>query len=364
MYRIFNFSAIASLSVLLAGGTIIDHVAAFEFDTLVFHDDFEAFDVGHQVSVGANEAPSTGIGRLWQYIGNPEQQATISSEHAFGEGTKSFDFNRPYTGIVPRYYTYPNVVPEATITPGVDFGIQYDLYVPQNPYVTNEESAFFGLSSVNLGLAPNGLPTTVGKVLSNGDGEVQVYDPVDARYERTGYFFGEGWHTVEIQYSIGEPTNNIAEAELTYFLTRPADNPAGELARTQIYQVYGNLTVGHNYRMDLNANGVGRFYLDNVKMGTLASDEILAGDYNEDGRVDAADYTVWRDKLGSTDPLPNDAVGGTIGQGQYDQWKANFGNGGAGSLAGWAVPEPSTLMFALFAGFGVLCQRRPHKASS
>jgi len=84
----------------------------------------------------------------------------------------------------------------------------------------------------------------------------------------------------------------------------------------------------------------------------------LPGDYNDNGVVDAADYTVWRDKLGTTDDLPNDDIGGTIGNDHYTQWKTNFGNSsgsGAGMLGGAAVPEPSTialggLLGALVAG--------------
>ena len=62
----------------------------------------------------------------------------------------------------------------------------------------------------------------------------------------------------------------------------------------------------------------------------------LAGDYNNDGSVDAADYVEWRD----TDSSNPDS---------YNTWRANFGRT-AGSGAGAAqtassasVPEPSTL---------------------
>lgn len=44
----------------------------------------------------------------------------------------------------------------------------------------------------------------------------------------------------------------------------------------------------------------------------------LEGDYNEDGRVDAADYPIWRKNPGS--------FGGQQG---YDDWRANFGSGAA-----------------------------------
>jgi hypothetical protein len=58
-----------------------------------------------------------------------------------------------------------------------------------------------------------------------------------------------------------------------------------------------------------------------------------AGDFNDNGFVDAADYTVWRDTLGSTTDLRanDDNMGGSAGvvdQADYALWKTNFGNEG------------------------------------
>lgn len=51
----------------------------------------------------------------------------------------------------------------------------------------------------------------------------------------------------------------------------------------------------------------------------------LAGDYNHDGMVDAADYTIWQDTKGSTTDLRADGNGdGIVDQHDYDLWKANF----------------------------------------
>jgi hypothetical protein len=70
----------------------------------------------------------------------------------------------------------------------------------------------------------------------------------------------------------------------------------------------------------------------------------LIGDYNDNGIVDAADYVVWRDNVGTTNALPNDNIGGTIGTGQYNQWRAAFGSGGGvGNALGTAVPEPTAV---------------------
>ena len=79
------------------------------------------------------------------------------------------------------------------------------------------------------------------------------------------------------------------------------------------------------------------------------------GDYNQDGIVDAADYTVWRDKLGddgSTLPNRDPANSGTIGGDDYDSWKSNFGmtsGRGSGNLASGTVPEPSSCELLLLA---------------
>ena len=69
----------------------------------------------------------------------------------------------------------------------------------------------------------------------------------------------------------------------------------------------------------------------------------VAGDYNENGVVDAADYVVWRKNRNTTNVLPNDLLGGTIDTPQYNQWRTHFGQaGGSGASAGLAgVPEPA-----------------------
>jgi hypothetical protein len=74
----------------------------------------------------------------------------------------------------------------------------------------------------------------------------------------------------------------------------------------------------------------------------------IAGDYNNNGVVDAADYVLWR-KGG---PLQNEVnTPGTVDASDYDAWRARFGNtaGGSGSLDGGAVPEPSLSLLALLA---------------
>jgi hypothetical protein len=76
--------------------------------------------------------------------------------------------------------------------------------------------------------------------------------------------------------------------------------------------------------------------------------------------VNAADYTVWRDTLGSSTDLRADGNGdGVIDAPDYDAWVARYGNvysGGAGS--GAAVPEPNSMAIVIAGGFALACCRR------
>ena len=83
---------------------------------------------------------------------------------------------------------------------------------------------------------------------------------------------------------------------------------------------------------------------------------ILPGDYNGDGIVDAADYTTWRDTLGSTTALAADGDGNhLIDQSDFDIWKANYGKVAGTGATVISVPEPPSvqlLILGLVVGFG------------
>jgi hypothetical protein len=81
----------------------------------------------------------------------------------------------------------------------------------------------------------------------------------------------------------------------------------------------------------------------------------LTGDYNGNGIVDAADYTVWRDTFGQsvTNGTGADGSGnGTVDQADYDAWVMHFGESspGSGAFASAAVPEPGTAVLLILAG--------------
>ncbi|MCA9240362.1 MAG: hypothetical protein KDA37_09190 [Planctomycetales bacterium] len=87
----------------------------------------------------------------------------------------------------------------------------------------------------------------------------------------------------------------------------------------------------------------------------------LPGDYNNDGVVDAADYTVWRDNLGAeAGALANNPYPITIGQQQYQTWRDNYGAQAEPPAGLLAAPEPSAVMLlaVISLGFMAAGQRR------
>lgn len=97
-----------------------------------------------------------------------------------------------------------------------------------------------------------------------------------------------------------------------------------------------------------------------------ALNQLLVGDYNEDGIVNAADYVVWRNHQGQEIALPNEdpaATPGMVTLEDYNVWVTNFGETTTnGSAAGnTLVPEPASCAIAMgiLAALGILRIRRP-----
>jgi hypothetical protein len=112
---------------------------------------------------------------------------------------------------------------------------------------------------------------------------------------------------------------------------------------------------------------IARYGFDGNLLGTFAShggggfteatallvvpDRTVAGDFNDDGIVDAADYVVWRNAA-PTAALPNDDTPGIVDASDYADWRANFGPRSPVTGAGFGtvfVPESSTLLLLLVA---------------
>jgi autotransporter-associated beta strand protein len=108
----------------------------------------------------------------------------------------------------------------------------------------------------------------------------------------------------------------------------------------------GNMSAA-NHSPLLSGTGV-------LNVLTVGPPLALAGDHNNDGVVDAADYVAWRKDPG--------AFGGEPGG--YDTWRENFGNsnpgsGGANGSELGSVPEPATcVLVAMMLMIGLGMRRR------
>lgn len=109
----------------------------------------------------------------------------------------------------------------------------------------------------------------------------------------------------------------------------------------------------------INAQG-NVFNADVVLVDSVELLDIPAGDYNLDGVVDAADYVVWRDQLGSERQGEADGNGnGVVDMADYFVWRNSFGQRAAvgAAIAVASVPEPAAAaLFAILVACGALAK--------
>lgn len=155
---------------------------------------------------------------------------------------------------------------------------------------------------------------------------------------------------------LNSATSQIGSAQLAAVTATQRGNQTGLLFREQ----FGDLPSLTRY-VDIvltatRAVGENDGYSDNISLVLL-----IAGDYNQDGTVDASDYSVWRDTLGQTGSgrAADGNRDGFVNSADYDLWRANFGisvNSEVG--AGTSVPEPAIGALATCVVLATLIARR------
>jgi len=209
-----------------------------------------------------------------------------------------------------------------------------------------------------------------------------------------GFFPGDGTHLVEGDLSPGNSPGNLTFGGDV--VLGPSSVTLIELAGTAEGQydqllIAGNLQAGGQLQVDLLdgfapeagdlfdildfATLSGSFTAMNLPVldgrlvwdtsqffvdGTLCAGACIVpgnGDYNGNGIVDAADYTLWRDTRGSQLDLRADGNrDGTVDEADYVFWNDRFGNVvGTGSRA--AVPEPTASLLFTTGLVGLFWQR-------
>jgi hypothetical protein len=149
-------------------------------------------------------------------------------------------------------------------------------------------------------------------------------------------------------------TDRYADSTDSWGITDPLDARIGTRTTAPHHQTF-------NGWIDEMALWIGRQLTVEEAIGlwnAAIGQGTVAGDYNNDSIVDAADYVRWRDTLGTSTTLPNDSTPGMVTQDDYAVWRQNFGSGITGSAAatGAAVPEPASWLLALAAA--LLCAKR------
>jgi hypothetical protein len=162
---------------------------------------------------------------------------------------------------------------------------------------------------------------------------------------------GNGWELA--------PSNNPNHLVETFF-TGQTTLSAGT-APISLGSAYNNLS-GIEDLAFLWTNSQGEVY--NARVEYIGISPGIPGDYNDDGFVNAADYTRWRDTLGQNVAAGSGADGdnnGKIEQNDYTVWKTNFGApaGSGATLGAVPVPEPSAAALALMASVVLaVCRRK------
>ncbi len=253
---------------------------------------------------------------------------------------------------------------------GLAAGLQSTAYVMGMPMASDVTAAVVGnprAASMAAGADNLGLVLLGGNYSNSGSGSSQTYlssasFTIDLSQLSSlkdlqlalidGAASGTGFDSLHLQVdreglTIIDTTFNSLPSALGYFhdsVFNLGDIEAGITDNILDFAIRLSLTTD-----DANAGFNSLFILSNSPLAALA------GDYNGSGKVDAADYTVWRNTLGTTDygyPADADRSGG-VDQVDYNIWKAHFGEtspSGSGALALTnSVPEPTGLFAALLA---------------
>jgi hypothetical protein len=133
-----------------------------------------------------------------------------------------------------------------------------------------------------------------------------------------------------------------------------------------LYNAIGSYSWQTDLHVESNQNVVN---IDDVKDMVFKVFRTVAGDFNLDGSVNAADYVVWR-KSGAigADARFHQGDGdfdGDVDSADLALWKASFGfvrqplapGSGSGTLLA-AVPEPTAVALGAFGIFGTIALRR------
>jgi hypothetical protein len=98
-----------------------------------------------------------------------------------------------------------------------------------------------------------------------------------------------------------------------------------------------------------------------LAVAPTSSLSFIPGDFNQDGSVDAADYTVWRDRQGTASAIGDANFDGQVTATDFSVWRSNFGislSGMGNAALALPVPEPGAAVLAILGAISLLTRRK------
>jgi hypothetical protein len=280
--------------------------------------------------------------------------------------------------------------PDDLGTPGVNE--QFEGWVPTNfqghiPHVHSitTTGATDGASALQIDRTPQESGFSWGSLFLansdiNPDPEIEEIDPViqarideiinavngsqaiafDLTYMYTDQFPAPAPTFTKFGVHFTDDSGRFYQSEQEGFIAIPSGTPETTVTieiPTENFVAYGSgenmleegLIVGSSFfriGLSTNTDGAQIYQIDNFRVISLAPEGLL-GDFNEDGKVDTADYVTWRTNT-ANGALPNDD-GLTTQADRFNLWTAHFGESAPGGGSEAAVPEPASLMLLLCA---------------
>ena len=269
---------------------------------------------------------------LWLTSGNGGGSAVIESTSGM-DGTKGVRVDRQASSYdwwaVP--FTGAGLPNNRFVT------VDWDMKVNSTGGGSGVYGPFFGVDVYDAGIYP-AFPEPLATFGVDATTRDLVYqDPLSL--VESGYFVDFGWNHYQIQLDY---LTNTYDVLANYEVLNESPIPFVSGASDS----FGDANIAaYAGNADITSDSLsGTAYLDNFR---IRESDILAGDFNNDGTVDLADYTVWRNHLGASTEIgianAGDGLNG-VDATDYLVWRGQFGKTTAVAATALAVPEPASAL--------------------
>lgn len=319
----------------------------------------------------ASQNNSHGVGESWTLIDSgtitlPDERNTLGTAVTVNNAASYSSYKMLFTGLRDATTANSMQIAEASFFTSAD-GTGTNILAPGDPILGIDADTVTGLQTkyLNFGAKNSGVivtPSAGAKVVTG----LQITTANDApeRDPASYELYGTNSAIVSADNSQGnsEPWTLISSGTLTLPDERMTEAALVSFANATSYTSYR--LVFPTLKQVPDPANPGMFLVPNSMQisGLQLFDSSVAksADFNNDGRVDGADFLTWQRNLGATGATKamGDATGdGLVNGADLTAWKGQFATAVA---AAGAVPEPGAIMLAGLglAGLGAAARRR------